>query len=64
MFFYVWFLIPETKGLSLESMDELFGVTEAPRHIELETLNKASSVTSGQIQRDSVKDKEIKATTN
>lgn len=28
MFFYVWFLIPETKGLSLEKMDDLFGVTE------------------------------------
>ncbi|PQE08951.1 quinate permease protein [Rutstroemia sp. NJR-2017a WRK4] len=25
MFFFVWFLIPETKGLSLEKMDELFG---------------------------------------
>jgi hypothetical protein len=25
MFFFVWFFIPETKGLSLESMDELFG---------------------------------------
>ena len=28
MFFFVWFLIPETKGLSLERMDDLFGVTE------------------------------------
>ncbi|KAF5871095.1 putative mfs quinate protein [Botrytis fragariae] len=27
MFFFVWFLIPETKGLSLEKMDDLFGVT-------------------------------------
>jgi hypothetical protein len=27
MFLFVWFLIPETKGLSLEQMDELFGVT-------------------------------------
>lgn len=23
----VWFLIPETKGISLERMDELFGTT-------------------------------------
>jgi len=23
MFFYVWFLIPETKGLSLERMDDM-----------------------------------------
>lgn len=28
MFFFVWFLVPETKGLSLEAMDKLFGVTE------------------------------------
>ncbi|EDN93116.1 hypothetical protein SS1G_08981 [Sclerotinia sclerotiorum 1980 UF-70] len=28
MFFFVWFLIPETKGLSLEKMDSLFGITE------------------------------------
>lgn len=25
MFFFVWFLIPETKGISLEKMDGLFG---------------------------------------
>ena len=25
---FVWFLVPETKGLSLESMDELFGSRE------------------------------------
>jgi len=30
MFFFVWFFIPETKGISLEAMDRLFGVTEAP----------------------------------
>jgi hypothetical protein len=29
MFIFVWLLIPETKGLSLEQMDELFGVTYA-----------------------------------
>ncbi|EPS27630.1 hypothetical protein PDE_02574 [Penicillium oxalicum 114-2] len=28
MFFFVWFFIPETKGLSLEKMDQLFGVTD------------------------------------
>lgn len=34
MFFFVWFLIPETKGLSLEKMDDLFGVTELVKRIE------------------------------
>ncbi|KAF2270887.1 general substrate transporter [Lojkania enalia] len=34
MFFYVWFLIPETKGLSLEKMDDLFGITEFVKHVE------------------------------
>jgi len=28
MFFFVWFFIPETKGVSLERMDELFGVAD------------------------------------
>ncbi|CAN8101001.1 unnamed protein product [Discula destructiva] len=28
MFVFVWFFIPETKGMSLEAMDALFGVTE------------------------------------
>ncbi|OQD97493.1 hypothetical protein PENSOL_c012G09387 [Penicillium solitum] len=29
---FVWFFIPETKGLSLEKMDELFGVTQLLEH--------------------------------
>ena len=28
MFFFVWFLVPETKGVSLEKMDVLFGQVE------------------------------------
>lgn len=29
MFVFVWFFVPETKGISLEAMDALFGVTDA-----------------------------------
>jgi hypothetical protein len=31
---FVWFFIPETKGLSLEKMDELFGVTELIKKVD------------------------------
>ena len=31
---FVWFFIPETKGLSLEKMDELFGVTELVKRVD------------------------------
>ena len=31
---FVWFFIPETKGVSLEKMDELFGVTEAAKRMD------------------------------
>lgn len=43
MFFFVWFLIPETKGLSLEKMDDLFGVTELVKHIEEDREGRADS---------------------
>lgn len=36
MFFFVWFFIPETKGLSLEAMDALFGVVPHG-HVSLES---------------------------
>ena len=36
MFIFVWFLIPEIKGLSLERVDDLFGVTELAKNIEEE----------------------------
>ena len=31
---FVWFFVPETKGISLEKMDELFGVTELAKKID------------------------------
>ncbi|KAF4462005.1 quinate transport [Fusarium albosuccineum] len=33
---FVWFFIPETKGLSLEQMDELFGVVEMAKKLDAE----------------------------
>ncbi|TIA83388.1 general substrate transporter [Aureobasidium pullulans] len=33
-FIFAWFFIPETKGLSLEKMDDLFGVTELAKKMD------------------------------
>ena len=35
MFIFTWFFIPETKGISLEKMDELFGAVPT-KNIDLE----------------------------
>lgn len=43
MFIFVWFLVPETKGLSLERMDDLFGLTEMVKNIEADRENHAHS---------------------
>jgi hypothetical protein len=32
MFFFVWFLIPETKGMSLERMDDMYVVSLLSRN--------------------------------
>ncbi|KAF3928975.1 hypothetical protein ABW19_dt0201388 [Dactylella cylindrospora] len=41
MCIFVWFLVPETKGISLEQMDELFGANKLPSDgIDLTTAAK------------------------
>ena len=36
MGFFVYFFVPETKGISLEKMDELFVVTETAKKLDEE----------------------------
>jgi hypothetical protein len=60
MWVFTWFLIPETKGISLERMDDLFGVTrlveeklereEIPHEIppQNDSTHKEVSVTNGE----------------
>lgn len=33
---FVWFFVPDTKGLSLEKMDDLFGVTALAKQVDAE----------------------------
>lgn len=63
MFFFVWFLIPETKGLSLEKMDDLFGVTELVKHIEEDREQHATATEIGLDGKDvaTVEKKELAA---
>ena len=50
MFFFVWFFIPETKGISLEAMDRLFGVTEAPAKSMIEDTSGEGSDSKREVQ--------------
>lgn len=42
MFAFVWFFIPETKGVSLEKMDALFGVVESPKMADEEARSSTT----------------------
>jgi hypothetical protein len=52
MFWFIWFFIPETKGLSLEKMDDLFGVTELAKAVE------AREVAEGDVREHEIPDEE------
>lgn len=41
MFVFVWFFVPETKGISLEAMDKLFGITNATEKTSTDFESKA-----------------------
>ncbi|KAM0329471.1 hypothetical protein ACHAQA_004780 [Verticillium albo-atrum] len=51
MFVFVWFFVPETKGLSLERMDDLFGVTEIGKK-STDSLNEHDSKNGTEVQID------------
>ncbi|KAG9200794.1 hypothetical protein G6514_006650 [Epicoccum nigrum] len=66
MFFFVWFLVPETKGLSLEKMDDLFGITELIKNIEADREGRGSINEVGLDGKEAVREerKEIAPTSN
>ncbi|KAF9872575.1 MFS quinate transporter [Colletotrichum karsti] len=53
MFFFVWFFVPETKGVSLEHMDKLFGVTEYDSDKNLAVDNASDHKTPVEVQVES-----------
>ena len=63
MFIFPWFLIPETKGLSLERMDDLFGVIELVENIgkEMSTPTHKENVNEPRSRKSKEEAKEEKA---
>lgn len=55
---FVWFFIPETKGLSLEKMDELFGADkDESRRSNVEKGRDSPASPRGSIREDKVVEK-------
>lgn len=48
MFVFAWFFVPETKGISLERMDDLFGVTELVEKVGGGDIPSHNASVSGQ----------------
>jgi len=67
MFVFVWFFVPETKGLSLEAMDQLFGVTDTSSKgslnggVEEETKGGATTTLSEKDERPHARQTEVVA---
>lgn len=53
MFFFVYFFIPETKGVALEHMDELFGGAPTASHEKLTTSNEGDKVDTTRVETSS-----------
>ncbi|GKT97169.1 MFS quinate transporter [Colletotrichum tofieldiae] len=53
MFFFVWFFVPETKGVSLEHMDALFGATEYDSDKKLAPDNVSETKSPVEVQVES-----------
>lgn len=50
MFFFSWFFVPETKGISLEKMDDIFGVTDHGEYRDEENARGSSSPSHGDLK--------------
>jgi histidyl-tRNA synthetase len=59
-FVFVWFLVPETKGMSLERMDDLFGVTELVKQMDIANEEHARDASTVGKEKDTATDAQVK----